>query len=88
MPASINADEVDERFRELVRAAGLPEPDDAAHLSRAIVFLWYESKAIVLIELDELPPGDPFAGFDAEALAADVLGSPPELYDAAFRATG
>jgi hypothetical protein len=64
--------DVEARFRELVAGAGLPEPDDVAHLRRVVIFLWYETKAFVLIDLDEAPD-DPLDGLDLAALAADVL---------------
>lgn len=58
---------------DLLESAGLPEPDDIGHLSRAVVFLWYETKAFVLVDLEEMPPdGDPLAGLDVNQLAVDV----------------
>jgi hypothetical protein len=43
-----------------------------AHLRRCLIFLWESTKSVVLIDLDELAPGnDPFAGFDPQALLAD-----------------
>ena len=81
MPTTISHDEIEQRFRALVSSAGLPQPDEVAHLRRAVVFLWYETKAFVLIDLDELPDGaDPFEGLDPETLAGDVLGLPPDPF--------
>jgi hypothetical protein len=68
---------IEARLKEMLDEADLPEPDDVAHLSRAIVFLWYETKAFVLIDLSELPPGaDALDGFNIDLLRADILGEP------------
>ena len=66
-------------MRELLAASGLPSPDETAHLTRAVIFIWYDTKAFVLVDLDELPPGeDPLGGLDMDALAGD-LGVPEYL---------
>jgi hypothetical protein len=68
------------RFRELLAEAGLPEPDECAHLQRTLVFLWHATKAIVVIDLDEVPvEPEPLAGFDARLLADDILAGPGPL---------
>jgi hypothetical protein len=72
-------DELENEFLGMVEAAGIPAPDDTARLDRALIFLWYDSKAFVLIDLDELPAGDPLAGFNIEMLRDDVLGSADRL---------
>jgi hypothetical protein len=60
-------------MRELLTAAGLPDPDDVAHVSRAVIFLWYETKAFVLVDLEEIPDGDdPLDGLDVTQLAIDL----------------
>ena len=60
-------------MRQLLDSAGLPAPDDVGHLSRAVVFIWYDTKAFVLVDLDEMPDaGDPLDGLDVLALAADL----------------
>ena len=69
--------QVEERFRDIVAGAGLPEPDDVAHLRQVVIFLWYETKAFLLVDLDEAPEDDPLEGLDLAALAADVLPDPP-----------
>jgi hypothetical protein len=86
MTDSPRHDKIEKQFRRLVFEAGLPEPDDTAHLSRALIFLWYESKAFVLIDLDELPAGiDPLDGLDLEGLRADIFAGayPPGFAEAA-----
>jgi hypothetical protein len=53
------------RFLDLLAESGFPPPDEVAHLRRCLIFLWEPSKFVVLIDLDELAPGDdPFDGFD------------------------
>ena len=60
-------------MRELLGAADLPAPDDVAHVSRAVIFLWYETKAFVLVDLEEIPDGeDPLDGLDVTQLAIDL----------------
>ena len=60
-------------MRELLASAGLPAPDDVAHVSRAVIFLWYETKAFVLVDLEEIPDGDdPLGGLDVTQLAIDL----------------
>jgi len=60
-------------MRELLAAANLPAPDDVAHVSRAVIFLWYETKAFVLVDLEEIPDGDdPLDGLDVAQLAIDL----------------
>ena len=60
-------------MRELLDAAGLQAPDDVGHLSRAVSFIWYETKAFVLVDLEEVPDGDdPLDGLDMTRLARDL----------------
>ena len=60
-------------MRELLAAAGLPAPDDVAHVSRAVIFVWYETKAFVLVDLEEIPDDDdPLDGLDVTRLAIDL----------------
>ena len=60
-------------MRQLLADAGLPAPDETAHLSRAVIFIWYDTKAFVLVDLDELPEGDdPLDGLDVEQLGVDL----------------
>jgi len=65
--------EVENRMRDLLDTAALPPPDEIAHLTRAVIFLWYDTKAFVLVDLDEMPQdGDPLEGLDVLQLAADL----------------
>ena len=60
-------------MRQLLATAGLPAPDETALLSRAVIFLWYDTKAFVLVDMDEVPDDDdPLDGLDVLQLAADL----------------
>jgi hypothetical protein len=60
-------------MRELLADAELPAPDETAHLSRAVIFIWYDTKAFVLVDLDELPDDDdPLDGLDVAQLGIDL----------------
>jgi len=64
---------VEDRMRQLLDETGLPQPDDIAHLTRAVIFLWYDTKAFVLVDLDEMPDDDdPLDGLDVMQLAGDL----------------
>jgi hypothetical protein len=65
---------LEQEFLDMVTAAGIPAPDDTARMDRALIFLWYDTKAFVLIDLDDMPEDDPFRGFDLEMLREDVVG--------------
>lgn len=68
-------------MRELLAATGLPAPDDVAHASRAVIFLWYETKAFVLVDLEEIPDGDdPLDGLDVAQLAIDLDGEVDDAF--------
>ena len=53
-------------MRELLDGAGMPAPDDVLHGRRAVVFLWYDAKALVLVDLDD--DADPFADLNVTRL--------------------
>jgi hypothetical protein len=77
MNHSTRHQEVEDRMRELLETAGLPAPDETAQLSRAVIFIWYDTKAFVLVDLDELPGDEePLEGLDVVRLAADIEGFP------------
>jgi hypothetical protein len=70
-------------MRELLAEANLPCPDDIAHVSRAVIFIWYDTKAFVLVDLEEIPDGDdPLDGLDVTQLAID-LDEEIEFFEAA-----
>ena len=51
-------DTVERTFRDLLDRQGMPQPDETAHWRDCVVFGWRETKAIVVIDLDEFePPG-------------------------------
>ena len=72
--------ELEEEFRDLLHAADLPQPDEVGHFARAVAVLWYDTKAFVLVDLDEVPRRGPaFEGLDLDALEEDILGGPPVI---------
>ena len=79
--------QVDDELRRLLAGAELPQPDDVAHLDRAVVFLWYGSKAFLIVDLDEMPEEGAFANLDLDALEADIRGTPPP-FPLPFTGTG
>ncbi|HYI23438.1 MAG TPA: hypothetical protein VEX62_12490, partial [Candidatus Limnocylindrales bacterium] len=59
--------------RALLADAELAAPDNVAHVSRAVIFIWYDTKAFVLVDLDELPDDDdPLDGLDVAQLGVDL----------------
>ena len=70
--------ELEDEFHDLLESAGLPAPDETGHFRRAVAFLWYDSKAFVLVDLNKVPRHGPaFGGLDLDALEDEILGPPP-----------
>ena len=46
-------DTVERTFRDLLDSQGMPPPDEVAHWRDCVVFGWRETKAIVVVDLDE-----------------------------------
>jgi hypothetical protein len=77
MKTRARQEQVEQNLRTLLESAGLPGPDDVALMEKAVIFLWYDSKAFLLIDLDGVPPGvEPLEGLNLEALRADIMGLP------------
>lgn len=73
--------DIEDEFRALLASHGMPQPDDVAHLRRAVAFVWYDTKAFVLVDLEELPEGErPFEGFDPTSLLDDPLDDVPDPF--------
>jgi hypothetical protein len=49
---------VERHFRSLLAGAGLPAPDEVAHWPDAVAFYWHDTKAVVVIDLDEVDLDD------------------------------
>ena len=49
-------EEVEARFRQLLRDANLPEPDDAAREPGSVTFYWHGPKVAVIVDLDDPDP--------------------------------
>jgi hypothetical protein len=67
---------VERTFRALLADHGMPEPDEVAHWRDCVLFGWSDTKAIVVIDLDEvddLESLDPATCFGAPASDAEVL---------------
>ncbi|MGZ6604204.1 MAG: hypothetical protein ACXVFO_15305 [Solirubrobacteraceae bacterium] len=45
--------EAEHRLRELLRAEGLPQPDEVEYGYACVRFIFYDSKTCVVIDLDE-----------------------------------
>ena len=41
------------QFRRLLNRGGLAQPDEVEYHETEVVFIWHESKAAVIVELDE-----------------------------------
>jgi hypothetical protein len=77
MKTRARQEQVEQNLRTLLQSVGLPGPDDVALMEKAVIFLWYDSKAFLLIDLDGVPPGvEPLEGLNLEALRADIVGLP------------
>ncbi len=58
---------VERTFRALLADHGLPEPDEIAHWRDSVLFGWSDTKAIIVIDLDEV---DDLESFDPTACPA------------------
>jgi hypothetical protein len=62
MPNQPSHEAVEQRFRDLIAEAGLPDPDDVVYEPRSVVFLWNEQHVAVAVDLDDpidrAPTGD------------------------------
>ena len=54
-------DTVERTFRALLDTQGMPQPDEIARWRDCVVFGWRETKAIVVIDLDEFEPWPPIS---------------------------
>jgi hypothetical protein len=55
--------------RSLLADAGLAPPDEVAHWSDAVAFYWHDTKAVVIIDLDEVDLDDLSSWDPVEAFA-------------------
>ena len=44
---------VERTFRDVLEIQGMPQPDEVSHWRDSVVFGWRETKAIVVIDLDD-----------------------------------
>ena len=48
------------QFRRLLNRGGLAQPDEVEYHETEVVFLWHDSKAAVVVELDDVSgPAEP-----------------------------
>lgn len=56
--------DAESRFRAILADAALPTPDEVQYEPESVVFLWHQTRAAVVVDLE--PDGDPVpAGGDA-----------------------
>jgi hypothetical protein len=49
--------EAEEKMRRLLADNGMPEPDEVEYGHTCIRLLWHDQKAVVVVDIDEPPPG-------------------------------
>jgi hypothetical protein len=49
--------EAEEKMRRLLADNGMPEPDEVQYGHTCIRLLWHDQKAVVVVDIDEPPPG-------------------------------
>ena len=64
---------VERTFRDLLADNGLPAPDEVAHWRDAVLFGWHDSRAVVVVDLDEV---EDLEGLDPGALLGLQAGAP------------
>jgi hypothetical protein len=64
------------KIRELIETEGLPEPSRIEYGHTCIRLFWEESKVVLVIDIDEPPPGFELVGEQLEDVAeiAELLG--------------
>ena len=65
----------EQRIRELIETEGLPEPSRIEYGYTCIRLFWEESKVVLVIDIDEPPPGFELVGEQLEDVGqiADFL---------------
>ena len=54
------------RMRELLEDQGLPPPDAVEYGYTCVRLFWHETKTVVIVDIDEPPPGWKYAGEEDE----------------------
>jgi hypothetical protein len=66
------------RIRTLLQNEGLPQPDEVEYGHTCIRLFWHDAKQVVVIQIDEPPPGFVYAedmsDEERERLAGDATG--------------
>ncbi len=68
--------DAERRIRELIESEGMPEPSRIEYGHTCIRLFWEESKVVLVIDIDEPPPGFELVGEQLEDVAeiAELLG--------------
>jgi hypothetical protein len=53
VPARPTHQQVEERFRKVIEASALPEPDEVRYEPDSVLFLWHEPKLAVFVDFDD-----------------------------------
>ncbi len=61
LPSRPDHASVERTFRALLTDHGMPEPDEVAHWRDCVLFGWSDTKAIVVVDLDEVADLEDFA---------------------------
>ena len=72
MPPTTRHQAAEAAFRRLIDEGELAEPDEVQYTDDSVVFLWYESKLCVVIDLD-----DPDQPQDTPSGSASISSSSP-----------
>ena len=72
MPPTTRHQAAETAFRRLIDDGELAEPDEVQYTDDSVVFLWYESKLCVVVDLD-----DPDRPQDAPSGSASISASGP-----------
>jgi hypothetical protein len=65
-------------MRSLLEREGLPQPDEVEYGHTCIRLFWHETKQVVIIQIDEPPPGFVFAEDMTDEERERLVGRAPE----------
>lgn len=66
--------EAETKMRELLENNGMPQPDAVEYGYTCVRFFFEETKTMVVIDIDEPPPGWKYAGEEDEAVVQPRAG--------------
>jgi hypothetical protein len=68
-------------IRSLLEREGLPQPDEVEYGHTCIRLFWHDTKQVVIIQIDEPPPGFVFAEDMTDEERERLVGHAPEFDD-------